>query len=115
MVRTVFVLSYVIIILDIPHTEHGARTLITPTGARPRPPTALVRIRACWNASAAMSDTNFCAANDRRRFLGDAAGVEQPSEGRVNKVGDLQTRVVALNANALQEIIRNFIRNLGEY
>ena len=39
-------------------------------GARDRVPAAFARILACWNASAAMSDTNFCAASDRRRFLG---------------------------------------------
>ena len=37
--------------------------------ARDRPPAAFARMRACWYASAAMSDTNFCAARDRRRLL----------------------------------------------
>ena len=36
---------------------------------RARPPVAFVRIRACWYASAAMSETNFCAARDNSRFL----------------------------------------------
>jgi len=34
-----------------------------------RPPAAFVRIRACWYASAAISDTNFWAARARSRFL----------------------------------------------
>lgn len=37
--------------------------------ARDLPPVAFARIRACWYASAAMSETNFCAARDKRRFL----------------------------------------------
>ena len=37
---------------------------------RPRPPgAAFVRMRACWYASAAISETNFCAARDSKRFL----------------------------------------------
>lgn len=41
-----------------------------PKGARPRPlAAAFVRIRACWKASAAISETNFCAASANNLFL----------------------------------------------
>ena len=50
------------------------QTLAPPgpeTVARARPLAAFVRIRACWYASEAMSETNFWAARERRRLLKD--------------------------------------------
>ena len=80
-----------------------------PTGARPRPPAAaFVRIRACWYASAAMSDTNFCAARDNNRFLRCiSADVANRRDKR-----DSQTNVFTFKADSLKVVICYFVRDL---
>ena len=76
---------------------------------RARPPAAFVRIRACWYASAAISETNFCAASDTRRFLNVGYCLFHLAQ---NPIKDLQTYILTLEPNPLKVIVCNFIRDL---
>lgn len=74
---------------------------------RARPPAAFVRIRACWYASAAMSETNFWAARDRRRFLHGNEWVHKRLEAL-----SIQPDVLAFKPDSLEVIIGDFVGNL---
>lgn len=97
-----------------------------PKGARPRPlAAAFVRIRACWKASAAISETNFCAASANNLFLkGKISSVIPKKKSSVKKPGYpqlfrcviySQTYIFTLKPNPLQVVVGDFVRNLVEW
>jgi hypothetical protein len=80
--------------------------------ARARPPVAFVRMRACWYASDAISATNFCAASESRRFLCPCMH-QHRTNGRGGR--HAQPHVLAVEADALEVIVRDLRRDLGLY
>ena len=114
----VLVLSYKF----VSHDESGDNLSIIRTlaaagpvcGPRDLLPAAFARMRACWNASAAMSDTNFCAARDRRRFL--IAGEDNSASATIQAAderGNIQANVFAFKAYPLQVVIRDLVWDLS--
>lgn len=79
---------------------------------RARPPAAFVRIRACWYASAAISETNFWAASDKSRFL-NQGNTDVILLGKNEEEGNnLQSHVFTFETHFLQVIVCNLIWNL---
>lgn len=116
--------------------NEGTRTRAVVGGwfARARPPAAFDLMRACWYASAAMSETNFCAASARSRFLKcvgrrgeqDSAlrwqiQARQMSHGSVRYANKRsseyngQTGVLTVKANPLEVVVRHLIRYLPPF